>query len=82
MPEVTSHAPGAPSWSELSTTDEAGALSFYSTLFGWEDDPQEMGPNWFYHLQKINDLPPAPSMSRTKKNGARVCRPTGTFTSP
>ena len=57
MPEVTSYAPGTPSWSELSTTDEAGALSFYSTLFGWEDDPQEMGPNWYYHMQKVNDLP-------------------------
>ncbi len=54
MPEVTSYAPGAPSWFELSTTDEAGALSFYSALFGWEDDPQEMGPNWYYHMQKLN----------------------------
>ncbi len=56
MPEVTSHAPGAPSWAELSTTDEAGALSFYGALFGWEDNPQEMGPNWYYHLQKFNGL--------------------------
>ena len=54
MPEVTSHAPGAPSWAELSTTDETGALAFYSALFGWEDDPQEMGPNWYYHMQKLN----------------------------
>ena len=44
MPETTSHAPGAPSWAELSTTDEAGALSFYSALFGWADDPQEITP--------------------------------------
>jgi predicted enzyme related to lactoylglutathione lyase len=56
MPEVTSHAPGAPSWAELSTTDEAGALSFYSALFGWEDDPQEMGPGSYYHMQKVNGL--------------------------
>ena len=56
MPEVTAHAPGAPSWAELSTTDEAGALSFYSALFGWADDPQEMGPDWYYHLQKLNGL--------------------------
>ena len=53
MPEVTSYAPGTPSWAELSTTDEKGALSFYSTLFGWEDDPQEMGPEWYYHMQKL-----------------------------
>jgi predicted enzyme related to lactoylglutathione lyase len=54
MPEVTSYEPGAPSWTELSTTDEQGALSFYGALFGWEDDPQEMGPNWYYHMQKLN----------------------------
>jgi predicted enzyme related to lactoylglutathione lyase len=28
---------GAPSWVELSTSDEAGALAFYSGLFGWAD---------------------------------------------
>ena len=53
MPEVTSHAPGAPSWFELSTTDESGALSFYSALFGWENEPHEMGPNWNYNMQKV-----------------------------
>ena len=57
MPEVTSYAPGTPSWAELSTTDEAGALSFYSALFGWVDNPQEMAPNSYYHMQTINDLP-------------------------
>ncbi len=53
MPEVTSHAPGAPSWFELSTTDESGALSFYSALFGWENEPHEIGPNWNYNMQKV-----------------------------
>ena len=57
MPEVTSHAPGAPSWAELSTTDEAGALAFYNALFGWVDEPQEMAPNSYYHMQTINGLP-------------------------
>ena len=56
MPEVTSHAPGTPSWAELDTTDEIGALSFYGSLFGWEDDPQEISPGWFYHMQKLNGL--------------------------
>lgn len=54
MPEVTSHAHGAPSWADLSTTDESAALSFYAALFGWADEPQEMGPNSYYHLQKVN----------------------------
>ena len=57
MPEVIAHAPGTPSWVELDTTDEIGALSFYSALFGWEDDPQEITPGWFYHMQKLNGLP-------------------------
>ncbi len=52
MPEVTSHAPGTPSWAELSTTDDTGALAFYGALFGWEDEPNEIGPNWYYHMQK------------------------------
>ena len=56
MPEVTIHAPGTPSWFELSTTDEKGALEFYSAIFGWVDDPQPIDENWFYHMQKLNGL--------------------------
>ena len=56
MPEVTGHTPGTPSWAELSTTDEAGALAFYGSLFGWIDDPQQIGENWYYHMQKLNGL--------------------------
>ena len=57
MPEVTAHTQGAPSWAELSTTDETGALAFYSAIFGWTDDPQPMGEeNWFYHIQKLGGL--------------------------
>lgn len=33
---------GAASWVELSTSDEAGALAFYTGLFGWTDDAQPM----------------------------------------
>ena len=56
MPEVTSHAPGTPSWPELGTTDAKSAMTFYHAIFGWQDDPQSMGENWFYHLQKLNGL--------------------------
>ena len=56
MPEVTRHAPGTPSWFELSTTDEKGALEFYCALFEWVDDPQPMGENVVYHMQKLNGL--------------------------
>ena len=56
MPDVTSHAPGTPSWFELSTTDDEGALAFYGALFGWVDDPQQIGENQYYHMQKLNGL--------------------------
>ena len=58
MPEITSHSHGAPCWADLSTTDPAAAVSFYSALFGWEDDPQPMpiGPDALFHMQKINGL--------------------------
>ncbi|MDA0264877.1 MAG: VOC family protein [Chloroflexi bacterium] len=56
MPEITSHFQGTPSWVELVTTDDQGAMAFYSALFGWVDDPQEMGPGMYYHLQKLNGL--------------------------
>lgn len=31
-------------------------MEFYSALFGWVDDPQEMGPDMYYHMQKLNGL--------------------------
>ena len=69
MPEVTSHAPGAPSWADLATSDEAGALSFYGSLFGWEDDPQEMGPDAYYHMQRMNGLETVAIYQQTEETG-------------
>ena len=56
MPEFTSHLQGTPSWAELATTDEQGALAFYTAMFGWVDEPNEMGPGIYYHMQKLNGL--------------------------
>jgi len=56
MPEVTSHPQGTPSWVELSTIDDQAALAFYGALFGWVDDPHEIGPDMFYHMQMLNGL--------------------------
>ena len=53
MPKVTKHTPGTPSWADLSTSDDSGAVAFYGSLFGWTDDPQEMGPGAFYHMQRV-----------------------------
>jgi uncharacterized protein len=41
MAEVTSYAPGTPSWVDLMTSDPEGARTFYAGLFGWEI---EVGP--------------------------------------
>jgi len=38
MAEVSSYAPGTPSWIDLATSDPEGARTFYSGLFGWEFD--------------------------------------------
>jgi uncharacterized protein len=42
MPEVTSHAPGTPSWVDLSSPDTDASARFYGELFGWE--ASEPGP--------------------------------------
>jgi uncharacterized protein len=51
------HQPDAPrqlgdvSWHELMTTDAAGAMKFYSELFGWkESTAMDMGPMGKYHI--------------------------------
>lgn len=38
MSEVTSYAPGTPSYIDLATTDQDAAKAFYSDLFGWESE--------------------------------------------
>lgn len=52
MPETTTYAPGTPTWIELRTSDLAGSVRFYSTLFGWdaEDQGEQMG---HYHLMRL-----------------------------
>lgn len=45
---------GAFSWSELMTTDPAGAAAFYGQLFGWKSKDMDMGTG-AYHVQSIGD---------------------------
>ena len=56
MPEITRYAQGTPSWVELTTTDDTEAVKFYGSLFGWVNDPQEMGPGSYYHMQQLEGL--------------------------
>jgi uncharacterized protein len=41
MAEMTRYEHGVPSWVDIGTTDLAGGVRFYSSLFGW--DTQDMG---------------------------------------
>lgn len=40
MSTMTQHALGTFCWTQLLTTDEAGAKKFYSGLFGWKDETE------------------------------------------
>ena len=51
---ITSHAPGAFCWFELSTSDQQAAKNFYTSLFGWSVDDSPIGPDQVYSIFKIN----------------------------
>jgi predicted enzyme related to lactoylglutathione lyase len=42
--------PNTWAWNELMTRDLDAALPFYSAVFGWSYDPQDMGPMGTYHV--------------------------------
>ncbi len=44
------------SWHELATTDSAGAIDFYTKLFGWEERGAfDMGGGWMYRMYGRGD---------------------------
>ena len=43
------------SWNELATRDIDAALPFYTEVFGWQYDQQEMGPGMTYHVIRGGD---------------------------
>ena len=45
---------GAPSWSELITTDPSAAADFYGKLLGWKFESMEM-PGGVYRVVKVDD---------------------------
>jgi hypothetical protein len=50
MPEMTQHSPGTFAWAELATSDGPAAKKFYTGLFGWGFDDQDMGPGGPYTM--------------------------------
>lgn len=48
--------PGKIGWNELMTSDPAGAIAYYTQLFGWETEPFPM-PQGEYTMFKQNGVP-------------------------
>ena len=42
-------------WNELLTTDDAQALQYYSAMFGWTDQPKDIGPMGTYHCVMVGE---------------------------
>jgi len=53
MSTITQQIVGTFCWTELSTTDDAGARRFYTSLFGWGENTQEMGGGQTYTMLKL-----------------------------
>jgi hypothetical protein len=51
MGERNGYAPGTFCWSELSTSDQSAAKTFYAGLFGWEADDRPVGEDSYYSMQ-------------------------------
>lgn len=59
MGERTQYAPGTFSWTDLTTTDQDSAKSFYAEVFGWEAEDlpvpaEDGGEGMVYSMQKKN----------------------------
>ncbi|MCK5945016.1 MAG: VOC family protein, partial [Planctomycetes bacterium] len=61
--------PGRICWNEVLTTDDAAAQQFYTAMFGWQDDPKDMGPMGTYHCQMLGDKQ-AGGIMKNPQNGA------------
>lgn len=48
-----SHPAGTFSWTDLSTTDTAGALTFYGVLLGWEGEEMPAGEGMTYWMLRV-----------------------------
>jgi len=55
MPERNEYAPGTPNWVDLQTSDQGAAKRFYTALFGWDYDDQDMGDGAVYAMATVGD---------------------------
>jgi uncharacterized protein len=54
MGERTKYTPGTLSWTDLTTTDQDAAKSYYSELFGWEPVDIPAGEGFIYSMMTID----------------------------
>jgi predicted enzyme related to lactoylglutathione lyase len=69
MGERTKYTPGTFSWADLATTDQEGAKTFYTGLFGWEADDMPVGDGTTYSMMTRGDhtlaaIAPQPQQQR------------------
>ena len=54
MGERTGYTPGTFCWTDLTTTDQAGAKAFYGGLFGWVAEDMPVGEVVYYSMQRVD----------------------------
>jgi uncharacterized protein len=54
MATRTSYTPGTPSWPELTTPDQDQAKRFYTGLFGWSAEDNEIGGGAVYTMMSVD----------------------------
>ena len=54
MGERTQYTPGTFCWTDLTTTDQQAAKTFYSGLFGWEAEDIPVGDDVYYSMQRVD----------------------------
>lgn len=73
----TGDGPGYTGWHELATTDPAGALGFYTGLFGWKPlDAMDMGEFGTYQILSQDGQAPSGAIMRARPDAPR---PTWTY---
>jgi predicted enzyme related to lactoylglutathione lyase len=53
MGERTQYSPGTFCWTDLTTTDQQAAKSFYGGLFGWEAEDMPVGDDASYSMMRL-----------------------------
>jgi predicted enzyme related to lactoylglutathione lyase len=69
MGERTQYTPGSFSWTDLTTTDQDAAKTFYTGLFGWEIEDLPVGEDLYYSMARVDGksvaaISPQPQMLR------------------